>query len=297
MNSIQINKKNNITETSNANFFEGSLHTEIGDKALCRSIKKDYNDFNKLDLQSKYELSKNHLKETLDLLITEYRKGYVLDDFTELEEFLTTYSYNYKFTPEHLKNCDCYKAVCNRFMDLKYLENKINEAQGKGKGYKIDMKNPAERLAFKNKYENATNDIYLDSANYLNKYYFNKDKIRICPYLFKELVTTLSFFKKDYDLSKTKVREVVKSIINYQISLYNSNVYSASNGMFDSVSDKFGNMSNRISSNEYYKMKLNEQIIKAIKTLDEMIEGNKNVNINMDVKSISLKDVLKRIDI
>lgn len=285
----------NITSPSK-NFFEKMLYTEIGDKALCKIIKIDYNDFNKLDLQSKYELSKNHLQETLDFLINEYRKGYGLDDFTELEELLTTYSYNYKFTPEHLKNCDCYKAVCNRFMDLKYLENKIIEAQGKGKGYKIDMQNPAERLAFNNKYENATNDIYLDSANYLNKYYFNKNNIRICPYLFKELINTLSIFKKDYDLSKAKVREVVKSIINYQISLYNSNVYSAGNGMFENVSDKFGNISNRISSNEYYKMKLNAEIIKAIKVLDEMIEGNKNINVNLNMRSITIKDVLDKID-
>jgi hypothetical protein len=297
MNSIQTNKKNDINETHNANFFEGSLYTEIGDKALCKIIETDYNDFNKLDLQSKYELSKNHLQETLDFLINEYRKGYGLDNYKELEELLTTYSYNYKFTPEHLKNCDCYKAVTNRFMDLDYYKNKINELESKGKGYKIDLSNPADKFAYNNKYENIKNEIYIKASEALNKYYFDKNKISLCPYLFRELINTLNIFKKDYDLSKTKVREVVKSIINYQISLYNSNVYSANNGMFENVSDKFGNVSNKISSNEYYKMKLNEQIIKAIKTLDEMIEGNKNINVDLSVKSISIKDVLKRIDV
>lgn len=291
------NEVSNKNQTFPSNFLIESKQIEIGDLVLCKTIKMDYNDFNKLDLQSKYELSENHLQETIDIIIDEYRNLYRLDNYKELEEFLSTYSYNYKFTSEHLKNCNCYRAVVNRFMDIEYYKTASKELINEGKEYRIDLQNPSERFAYNNKYNNISNDAYTKAAEYLNRYYFNKDNIRICPYLFRELVNTLDIFKKDYDLSKSKVREVVRSIINFQISLYNSNVYSANNGMFDSVIDKFGNISNKISSNEYYKMRLNQEIIKAIKTLDEIVEGNKNININMDVKSIPIKDVLKRIDI
>ncbi len=291
------NEVSNKNQTFPPNFLIESKSIEIGDKALCKVIKMNYNDFNNLDLQSKYELSKNHLDSTLDILINEYRNMYKLDNYKELEEFLSSYSYNYKFTAEHLKNCNCYRAVVNRFMDLDYYKNSLKELSNEGKEYRINLQNPSELFAYNNKYNNISNDAYIKAADYLNKYYFNKDMVRICPYLFRELINTLNIFKKDYDLSKSKVREVVRSIINFQISLYNSNVYSANNGMFDMVSDKLGNISNKISSNEYYKMKLNTEIIKAIKTLDEIVEGNKNININMDVKSIPIKDVLKRIDI
>jgi len=297
---MEQNTKNEVSNKNQQfppNFLIEHKQTEIGDKALCKVIKMNYNDFNNLDLQSKYELSVNHLDGTLDIIINEYRNMYRLDNYKELEEFLSSYSYNYKFTAEHLKNCNCYRAVVNRFMDLDYYKNSLNELINEGKEYRINLQNPSELFAYNNKYNNISNDAYIKAADYLNKYYFNKDIIRICPYLFRELVNTLNIFKKDYDLGKSKVREVVRSIINFQISLYNSNVYSANNGMFDMVSDKLGNISNKISSNEYYKMKLNQEIIKAIKTLDEIVEGNKNININMDVKSISIKDVLKRIDI
>lgn len=296
-------KQNTKNEVSNKNqpfppnFLIESPQTEIGDQALCKNIQMNYNDFNNLDLKSKYELSKNHLDNTLNLLINEYRNMYRLDNYKEFEEFLSTYSYNYKFTAEHLKNCNCYRALVNRFMDIEYYKTASKELINEGKEYRIDLQNPSERFAYNNKYNNISNDAYVKAAEYLNRYYFNKDSIRICPYLFRELVNTLDIFKKDYDLSRSKVREVVRSIINFQISLYNSNVYSANNGMFDMVSDKLGNISNKISSNEYYKMKLNQEIIKAIKTLDEIVEGNKNININMDVKSIPIKDILKRIDI
>ena len=291
------NKVSNKNQTFPPNFLIENKQTEIGDQALCKVIKMNYNDFNNLDLQSKYELSVNHLDSTLDIIINEYRNMYRLDNYKELEEFLSSYSYNYKFTAEHLKNCNCYRAVVNRFMDLDYYKNSLNELINEGKEYRINLQNPSELFAYNNKYNNISNDAYIKAADYLNKYYFNKDMVRICPYLFRELVNTLDIFKKDYDLGKSKVREVVRSIINFQISLYNSNVYSANNGMFDMVSDKLGNMTSKVSSNEYYKMKLNTEIIKAIKTLDEIVEGNKNININMDVKSISIKDVLKRIDI
>ena len=297
---MEQNIKNEVSNKNQQfppNFLIEHKQTEIGDQALCKVIKMNYNDFNNLDLQSKYELSVNHLDSTLDIIINEYRNMYRLDNYKELEEFLSSYSYNYKFTAEHLKNCNCYRAVVNRFMDLDYYKNSLNELINEGKEYRINLQNPSELFAYNNKYNNISNDSYVKACDYLNKYYFNKDMVRICPYLFRELVNTLNIFKKDYDLGKSKVREVVRSIINFQISLYNSNVHSANNGMFDMVSDKFGNMTSKVSSNEYYKMKLNQEIIKAIKTLDEIVEGNKNININMDVKSISIKDVLKRIDI
>ena len=270
---------------------------EIGDKALCEVIKMDYSKFKKLDYKTKYELSNKYLNETLDIIIKYYRNKYELDEFEELKDFLSSYSYSFKFTPSILRDSGCYEAVCNRFMDLNYYKLASDESSSGNDKYKLNLQNPSERFSRYNSFTELNNVAYDRASSFLNDYFLKKDMIRICPGLFRELINTLSIFKKDYDLSKSKVREVVRSIISFQISLYNSNVYSARNGMFDSVVDKHGNLNKKVSSNEYYKLRLNQEIIKAIKTLDEMIEGNKNVNVNMDVKSISIDDILKKIDI
>lgn len=264
--------------------------TEIGDRALCRILEIDYeNEYLKLEISERLELSKQNLTKTLEELILNIREEKKLIP----NELLSVFVYNTKFTPEHLMNCDCYRTLVNRFMDIQAMEEVLNKESS---NYKLN-ENTAEKRAVFYKLQDIRKSSAEKAASFLNNSLLMVNQVRICPYLYQELTNTISIFDKDYDLSKIKIREIVKSIINYQISLYNSNLDTSYSGMFERASDKFGNTITKVSQSEYYKTRLNAEIIKAIKTLDEMVEGNKNVNLNVNIESIRLKDVLKQINL
>jgi hypothetical protein len=224
---------------------------------------------------------KNKLATTKQLMKT---------TFNTIPHFLLR-NYSTKFDIEHLKNCNCCDDIIFSIIDDeidKELENRKN------KNYPINDNSIAELMKQKEKKSKIKDEIYHKALIYINTNLKDMQS-RICPYVYKELLDTINLFEKDYDLKKAKIQVTIKSILNYQVSLINSIIYSNSKGFIEKTRDKQGNQIDKINANEYYKIRLNEKIIQAVKTLDDMVEGSKSINLNINTSSISFKDVLGKL--
>ena len=200
-------------------------------------------------------------------------------------------NYTTMFDIEHLKTCNC----CDDIL-FSVIRDEINKQQDiqKNKNYPNSENNIPELIVQKEKKSKVTDEIYRKALVYINTNIKDMN-LKICPYIYKELLGTVRMFEKDYDLRKAKIQLVVKSILNYQFSLLSSMRYTSSFGFINRGCDRFGNVVDKINENEYYKIRLNEKIIQAVKVLDEMVEGNKNVNLNLNANSLSIEDVFSKL--
>lgn len=237
-------------------------------------IKANITDLNPKDLNPK------------DVTISKMNNIFNKDDIHPLLR-----SYFHKFDIDHLKNCDCCNDIIFSIIDDEIIKEKVKQ---KDINYPKNNNSIPELIMQKQKKSLVKDEIYRKALIYINTNL--KDMpLRICPYIYEELFRTIQIFEKDYDLRKAKVIMVVRSILNYQMSLISSNIYGNVNGMISRGVDKLGNPLDRINSNEYYKIKLNEKIIQAVKILDEMVEGNKNVNLNINANSLSIEEVFSKL--
>jgi hypothetical protein len=256
---------------------------ERTDRLLCDIIGLSYDSFVSLPVSEQLGIYEQNaptvLSHVLSALVSSYDPEFV--------NFLSSHT-NFTFTSDHLLNCTCFRPVIDYFSeieskrDLVRLHGTSFVYSGQPVNYSIFMKN--------------SNAGYLDSAYKAAAKYLNTTSslvgLRICPSLYRELYSTFCQFNKTYDMSLPKVSVVVRSILDYQSSLYHSILHSQSSGTHESAIDKFGNVSIRVSNNEYYRLKLNEKIIDAVRILDQMIEGSKNININLNTSAIPIEDVL-----
>lgn len=200
-------------------------------------------------------------------------------------------NYTTMFDIEHLKTCSC----CDDIL-FSIIEDEISKQQDKqqNKNYPNSENNIPELIVQKEKKSKIKDEIYQKALVYINTNIKDMN-LKICPYIYGELLGTVRLFEKDYDLRKAKIQLVVKSILNYQFSLLSSMRYTSSFGFINRGYDKYGNAVDKINDNEYYKIKLNEKIIQSVKVLDEMVEGNKNVNLNINSNSLSIEEVFSKL--
>lgn len=200
-------------------------------------------------------------------------------------------NYTTMFDIEHLKTCSC----CDDIL-FSIIEDEISKQQDKqqNKNYPNSENNIPELIVQKEKKSKIKDEIYQKALVYINTNIKDMN-LKICPYIYGELLGTVRLFEKDYDLRKAKIQLVVKSILNYQFSLLSSMRYTSSFGFINRGYDKYGNAVDKINDNEYYKIKLNEKIIQSVKVLDEMVEGSKNVNLNINSNSLSIEEVFSKL--
>lgn len=200
-------------------------------------------------------------------------------------------NYTTMFDIEHLKTCSC----CDDIL-FSIIEDEISKQQDKqqNKNYPNSENNIPELIVQKEKKSKVKDEIYQKALIYINTNIKDMN-LKICPYIYGELLGTVRLFEKDYDLRKAKIQLVVKSILNYQFSLLSSMRYTSSFGFINRGYDKYGNAVDKINDNEYYKIKLNEKIIQSVKVLDEMVEGSKNVNLNINSNSLSIEEVFSKL--
>jgi hypothetical protein len=228
-------------------------------------------------------------------------RNFVISDLSEFPYVLTDdyvksrliTSNSSKITSNHLDDCNCYRETLNYFIRQEILKKISNDSEDNdnSSNYKLlnlDYSEAANKKYFKENNKFSYNKALDNTSSFLRNHNL------VCPYTYYELRNTVNLFAKDYDIEKAKVQMIVKSILSYQSSQLESNNYFINNGMFDLVSDKQGNARKKISSNEWYRMNLNEKIIDAVEKLDKMIEGSKSVNLNVNSDSISMDEVLNK---
>jgi len=243
---------------------------EIGDRILCIITNIPYEYFlNNLNTKEKLELSEKYLEETLNVIIhLKYKSLNVFPHFL-IDRYVG------KINIQHLKECDCYQEIINRYVDLESRRNLLNENN-------INQKDDPKKIS---------DDARIKALKFIN----NSDiTLPLCPYMYRELLNTIEIFGKDYDLTRAKIQQVVKSILIYQMSLLESQNHCNNNdGMFEKMYNKFGDSRQVISQAELYKIKMSDKILDATKMLDEMVEGSK-VSIAMNVNHIPLNALMDK---
>ena len=99
----------------------------------------------------------------------------------------------------------------------------------------------------------------------------------------REIIKTINVFNNKYDLKDPRVYFTVKAVLNHQLSAYRMQKYSNEYGVVQEQYDRDGNLFLKINPVEDAKRKFDVEMIKAIATLDNMIEGQKVTNLNYDV--------------
>jgi len=257
------------------------------DDPLCQFLNIEKEKFELLPPEQKIKLMEDNQNEFLELLLQHKLHAFNIEPNPILDNYLNSISVS------HLDSCDCLKEFVNYFWDLElyheFLDKQDRDEDDMSKDYRLDSRYVIEKIAKRDK-SVVSYRIALDKAK---KYIFNsKYHIPFCLYYYKELSSTVKMFGETYNLSLPKVQTILKSIISYQISLLETLKYQQERGMYDKTVDKYGNSREIVNSNEYYKLKLNERIIDAVKKLDEMIEGNKSINVNIDTKHTTIENLI-----
>ncbi len=252
------------------------------DWLLCSVIGMPISDFSALSVSEQLVIYEQNMPRVLAAIIYGSTASY---DPAFLS-FFSSYS-KFTFTSEHLESCSCYSDVVRYFSEI---ESKRDLVKLHGNSY-VSSGLPIDYSIYYNNSKSYLKSAYRNASNYLNSSSLLSGR-RICPHLYNELYNTFRQFNHTYDLSLPKVSVVVRSILDYQVSLYYSIIHSQSSGSHETIVDKFGNVSVKVSDNEYYRMKLNEKIVDAIRVLDQMIEGSKSVNLTLNVSAIPIEDIL-----
>jgi hypothetical protein len=187
---------------------------------------------------------------------------------------------------EHLDRCNCYRHTLRYF-----LESVWERAQAGSDLYReLDINDVLDYSIMRRSYKDLARKALGEAVSFLNQ--FNL----VCPHIVCELQRTVDVFSMDYDLSQAKVRVVVQSILGYQCGLLESLKHFKESGIFSNNLDRQGNVIQRIHPNEDYRMRLNDRLIDAVKTLDDMIEGSKTrIEMNVNNSAISLDDLFSKV--
>lgn len=107
-----------------------------------------------------------------------------------------------------------------------------------------------------------------------------------CPVEQKIVEKDISLFKQKYDLSDPRAHIIVENVLSLKLSAHRLALHVTHNDPVQSVIDKEGNETFKLNPAEKAKMDYNNSMIQAIKELNLIFEGSKNVNINIDLENI-----------
>ena len=183
-------------------------------------------------------------------------------------------------TYEHLKFCNCQKNKYKDFLKIR-LDNLEND--------KKELKN-TNAPAYTSIVMDLKRNALVDTGAYCEN-----NQIRCNKYK-NELTNTYNNFFVKYDINDPRVYELVKAIMIHNASVIKAQQYSNQNGTMIERIDFKGNSNMLLSPVEDLKIKLNDSIVKTIEILDRMIEGSKNVNLNVNTSTISMNELMKKIN-
>jgi hypothetical protein len=180
---------------------------------------------------------------------------------------------------QHLLVCNCQNELYKTF-SIKYKEKwfKIIDEEPINEEEKQYKKNLIEKDLRRNVIRNL--GIYCEENN-----------IR-CLIEKKEVLKTIEIFSDRYDLKDPRVFLILKSIISHQLSAHRMQLYCNHRGILIEREDRYGNVTYTLNPVEEAKRKYNEALTQSIEQLSKIIEGTKNINLNVDITPQNIKDVL-----
>jgi len=169
------------------------------------------------------------------------------------------------FQPNHFLYCDCQiEAIDKLTKELeKEVLDKLDEEVRIGEGMKRDILSKVESQARIKFVE-------------LNKGIF-------CPVEVKELLNTLNLFNGRYDLDDARVFTIVRSLLDLQLTAFRMQRESCGKGVMITQMGRNGEPVDVVNPVEEIKRRYNESLLKSIEVLDKIIEGEKSVNVNIDL--------------
>ena len=175
-------------------------------------------------------------------------------------------------TREHLEYCDCQKELYINFRK----QEKIRIANELKKDNKFidDPGIARERL------KEAGRFALERVVKYCEKHDLK------CTYHTEQLKHIYSLFSKKYDMKDPKVVISLTVLMSNLSSLIKTQSFSNKKGIIQKEYDRDGNEILNTYMNEKLKIEVNNAIMKTMKTLDEVIEGHKNVNLNINANEI-----------
>ena len=179
---------------------------------------------------------------------------------------------------EHLLYCDCQKELFNKLrMDEKMrIYDKLKDSGMLTEDPAMSRHRLAEADA---------------KAFELLVEYCEKNDVR-CAYHTEQLQNIYDLFRNKYDMTEPKVTIAMTVLMSQLSSLIKSQAFSNKRGIIESATDKNGNEHLNTFMNEKLKIDIGNSIMKAVKTLDETVEGSKNVNLNINAGEIrSIRDI------
>jgi hypothetical protein len=181
-------------------------------------------------------------------------------------------------TREHLKYCDCQKELYDKFR----------------KEEKIRIYNEMEKSGML-EHDPGTARSRLKEASGFAKdrlvKYCEKNHLK-CTYHTEQLQNIYNLFSVKYDMKDPKVVISLTVLMSNLSSLIKAQSFSNKKGIIQQEFDKAGNEILNTYMNEKLKIEINNAIMKTMKTLDEVIEGSKSVNLNINANEIQpIRDI------
>jgi hypothetical protein len=206
------------------------------------------------------------------ILINDRQFGNMVKELTLPKEIYNLLRLSIINNKRHLEVCNCQKDNYNKIYN--HLKQQLNEQinQNTSELVKIDR---AKQLP---------------NITYDELFKMIKDVNIVCPYEFDIIKKTLTIFITGYDLTVPKVYSIVEGVVDNHLTVYRLQKESNYEGIV--IKDERGIFINPV---EEAKRRYLESRTKAIEILDRMIEGSKNVNVNLSVNSKDIKDLYKNI--
>lgn len=107
------------------------------------------------------------------------------------------------------------------------------------------------------------------------------------------ILEQLTYFEEKYTLSDPRVFVVLESLFRQMLSAYRMQLHSNQKGILNIWYDKEGNKRYSLNPVEEIKLKYDEARIKAIETLNKMIEGEKSTTLHINTTPIPIEDIFK----
>jgi hypothetical protein len=183
----------------------------------------------------------------------------------------------------HLRLCTCQQHLLEEYK-VKALERArlLYDSRGLGE-HDVDGK---IWLGYEHK---AVNEQYLE----LLASDLREQGVR-CPIEEQVIKDFLTVYASKYDLGDANIFNLVEPLMNFKLTVDRYSLFSQHHDFVTTKKDKYNNQSLVISPVEELRLKYDMARASTVEKLNNMVEGvkSKNLNINMTVDAVPLKDIL-----
>lgn len=174
----------------------------------------------------------------------------------------------------HLKVCNCQRELYKNFLAKEFNEYVLNgEVLAREKNFPENEIKILKESGLRIAQEKALEKL----GNYCLFYEI------VCREEYELLTETLRLFRQKYDTKDIRVYMILRSVISNQLTAHRMQKESNKRGVMWSRIDRDGNEILYLNPAETEKRKFNDSVVTAIEKLDIIIEGHKNVNVNLDI--------------